>query len=82
MKITVTKHDGALIECSFNWYGKISYTLGHEIMFFADETQSDYRTAVSLSKATSTFFTFDFYEEVGVKCVMVIPAKDCTVSIK
>lgn len=82
MKITVINYDGALIECSFNWYEKISYTRGREIMFFATENQSDYRTAISLSKLAPNFFTFDFYEEVGTKCVIFRPVKGCTVDIK
>lgn len=82
MKITVTKEWSTRITCSFQWYEKVSYTRGKEIMFFTSEKRASYKTAVLLSEAIPNFFTFDFYEEDGTKCVIFKPAKDCTVDIE
>lgn len=82
MKITVTKEWSTRIMCSFQWYEKVSYTRGKELMFFTSENRASYKTATLLSEAVPNFFIFDFYEEEGVKCVVFIPAKDCTVVIE
>jgi hypothetical protein len=82
MKITVTKEWSTRIMCSFQWHEKVSYTRGKEIIFFTSEEHASYKTAILLSEAVPNFFIFDFYEEVGVKCVIFKPAKDCTVAIE